>query len=301
MQIEAQPARSVFEPANQTQPTVSEPRIPAPNDPPWNGWTAFGVWALSVFFTFVIPQIFLVVYLVSKRVPLSDEEQIKTFVFTDEGAIISLLAPVLLVHLLTIAVSWIVVTRFNTFSFRKTLGWERGGFKVWHAILIFVGFLLLANLLVPLLGKVETDFDRMLAGSRTAVYLVAFFAIFTAPLTEEVVYRGLLYSAFQRRFGIVIAGILATLLFAVVHIPQYSSDSTPDYATVIALFGLSAVLTLIRIRTNNLLPCIILHTVINALQSVLLLLEPYLHWLLEHYLKSAEVPNPVATILGLLK
>jgi membrane protease YdiL (CAAX protease family) len=39
---------------------------------------------------------------------------------------------------------------------------------------------------------------------------------------------------------------------------------------------LSLVLTLIRVWTGNLLPCIILHTVFNGSQSLLLLLQPYL-------------------------
>ena len=275
------------------RPSSSITPTPTPNDPPWTGWTAFGVWALSVFFTYVIPNIFLVIYLIPKHVPLSDEKQLKDFIFTDEGAVLSLLAPVLLVHFFTVAISWIVVTRFNTFSFFKTLGWKLGGFKIWHAAAIFVGFFLLANFMVSLLGKVETDFDKMLAGSRTAVYLVAFFATFTAPLTEEIVYRGLLYSAFQRKFGVGVAALFATLLFVAVHVPQYSSDASPDYATIIMLLVLSAVLTLIRIRTNNLLPCIILHTLFNALQSVFLIIEPYL--------QTSETPNPVAAFYRILQ
>jgi hypothetical protein len=35
-------------------------------------------------------------------------------------------------------------------------------------------------------------------------------------------------------------------------------------------------LTLIRVYTKNLLPCIVLHTIFNAFQSLLLIFEPYL-------------------------
>jgi len=35
-------------------------------------------------------------------------------------------------------------------------------------------------------------------------------------------------------------------------------------------------LTLVRVRAKSLLPCIILHTAINGIQSVYLILEPYL-------------------------
>jgi len=107
-------------------------------------------------------------------------------------------------------------------------------------------------------------------------YLVAFFATFTAPIVEEVVYRGVLYSAFQKKFGLAASVIFVTLLFTIVHVPQYSVNGVPDYASVITLLVLSLVLTLIRAKTGNLLPCIVLHTVFNGIQSLFLILEPFL-------------------------
>src|SRR6478609_4855946 len=107
----------------------------------------------------------------------------------------------------------------------------------------------------------------MLASSRVVVFLVAFMATFTAPIVEEVVYRGILYSAFQRARGPVLATVAVTLLFASVHVPQYY----PSYSTIGLLVLLGLILTLIRARTNNLLPCIVLHTIFNGLQSVLLI------------------------------
>jgi membrane protease YdiL (CAAX protease family) len=97
-------------------------------------------------------------------------------------------------------------------------------------------------------------------------------ATFTAPIVEEVIYRGILYSAFQRALGSGIAIAAVTLLFALVHVPQYY----PSYSTIGLLVLLSLILTLIRARTNNLWPCIVLHTIFNGFQSVLLILEPYM-------------------------
>ena len=39
---------------------------------------------------------------------------------------------------------------------------------------------------------------------------------------------------------------------------------------------LSVVLTLIRARTGRLLPCFVVHLVFNGVQSVIILLEPYI-------------------------
>jgi membrane protease YdiL (CAAX protease family) len=113
---------------------------------------------------------------------------------------------------------------------------------------------------------------RILRSSRLALYVVAFLATFTAPIVEEVVYRGVLYSALQRAWGVPAAFVTVTLLFSLVHVPQYY----PSYSTIFLLTLLSVLLTSIRMLTGNLLPCIILHFVFNGLQSLLLVLEPVL-------------------------
>jgi membrane protease YdiL (CAAX protease family) len=97
-------------------------------------------------------------------------------------------------------------------------------------------------------------------------------ATFTAPIVEEVVYRGLVYSALQRTMGVWPAVVTVTLLFALVHLPQY----WPSHSTMFLLLLLSLILTLVRVKTGSLLPCIVLHTIFNGIQSTLLILEPYL-------------------------
>jgi membrane protease YdiL (CAAX protease family) len=176
-----------------------------------------------------VPAVFLFPYIISQHVNVRDHEAVTNFIFSDPTAIVLQLAPVILAHLLTLAAGWLIVTRFNRYSFRKTLGWQMDGFRVWHAILLTVAFYLFAYLMTSLLGKIDNDFERLIDASRVAVYLVAILATFTAPLVEEVVYRGVLYSAFQRKFGFTASVIFVTLLFTVVHVPQYSQNSVPDY------------------------------------------------------------------------
>ncbi len=135
----------------------------------------------------------------------------------------------------------------------------------------------------------ENDLIRILQSSRTAVYIVAIMATFTAPLVEEVVYRGVLYSAFQRTFGIPAAFVLVTALFAIVHVPQYY----PSYSTLFLLTVLSLTLTAIRVKSNNLLPCVILHTLFNGIQSVFLILRPDF--------AVPVIPDQAASLLYLLR
>lgn len=253
----------------------------SPNNPPWNAWGALGVWFASVLFILVLPSLFVLPYLAKQTFGFSDGAQMQEFVQTDPTAIILQLSAVIPAHLLTILLGWFVVTNFRKYSFKEMLGWEWNGFKVWHSVVIFVFFYIVAIGLMQIFGDVENDFERMLKNSRTAVYFVAFFATFTAPFVEEMVYRGLLYSAFQRKFGVILAVVFVTLLFTIVHVPQYSLNQVPDYASVITILLLSLTLTLIRAKTDNLLPCIILHTFVNGIQSAMLIAEPYLRQLAE--------------------
>ena len=244
----------------------------SPNNPPWNGWMAFLVWLASVAFILILPNFFVIPYVINQGVDLSDNIKLVEFIQTDATTVLLGILAVIPAHILTLALAWIVVTRFNKYSFRETLGWQSGGFNIWNCLIILGGFFILASVVSYFFPEQENDLLRVLRSSRTAVYVVAFLATFTAPLVEEVVYRGVLYSALQRSLGIPVTVLLVTFLFALVHVPQYY----PSYSTIFLICFLSLILTLVRVGTGNLLPCIILHTVFNGIQSIFLILQPYL-------------------------
>jgi len=245
---------------------------PSPNNPPWNSWIAFLVWLASVIFIAVLPIFFVFPYLIQQGTDLSDQAGLLAAMKNDPTVILLNLAAVLPAHLLTLILAWLVVTRFRKFPFRETLGWRWNGFNFWTCLGIIGGFFVVAAVVSYFIPEQETELTRILRSSRAAVYIVAFFATFTAPLVEEVIYRGILYSAFQRSVGVPAAVVLTTFLFAIVHFPQYI-ESLP---TLILICLLSLILTLVRVRTKNLLPCIALHTAFNGIQSLVLILEPYL-------------------------
>jgi membrane protease YdiL (CAAX protease family) len=230
------------------------------------------VWLASVLLLVTVPLLFLIPYALSKGVTLQDSEAFQSFLLNDPTSLLLQIALVIPIHAITLAISWAVVTNFKKFSFREILGWEWGGFKIWHTVAIIAFFFLLAAGLTSIFGEQENELVRILKSSRTAVYLIAFMATFTAPIVEEVVYRGILYPAFKRKFGVAVSVIVVTALFAGVHFFQYWEDMT----ALILVSLLSLTLTLIRVKTGNLLPCIILHTVFNGIQSIMLILEPYL-------------------------
>ncbi len=243
---------------------------PTPNDPPWTSAAAIAVWVASILAILIVPSILLLPYLALQQPPLTDSGMLVEFARTNRTAILIQIAAIIPAHLLTLLVAWIVVTRGRHYSFLKMLGWEKGGFAWWHYVVILVAFFGLAAVVGNYFPEQENDLIRILQSSRAAVYLVALVATFTAPLVEEVIYRGVLYSAFQRAFGIPAAFTLVTALFALVHVPQYY----PSYSTIFLLTVLSMTLTAIRVKSDNLLPCVILHTLFNGIQSVLLILRP---------------------------
>ncbi|MEP7214473.1 MAG: CPBP family intramembrane glutamic endopeptidase [Acidobacteriota bacterium] len=244
---------------------------PTPNDPPWNGWIALLVWLMSVLLVVVVPSVVVLAYVAPLRNQFSGQEALIEFVKSDPTAVVLQVVAIIPVHLLTILLAWAVVTRMRTYPFRSTLGWNSGGMRWWHYVLILVGIFALSAVVMGYYPEADNDLLRIVRSSRAAVFVIAALATFTAPLVEEVVYRGILYSAFQRAFGVVIAVGVVTALFALVHFPQY----WPSYSTLFLLTLLSLILTMVRVRTGNLLPCIILHTVFNGLQSVALIAEPY--------------------------
>lgn len=257
----------------------------SPNNPPWGLPSAIVFWIFSVLLISLVPTLFLLPYFGIEALSGRSGKELEAALFADPTAIVVALAGTFGAHLLTLGVGWMLVTRIRTHGFREMLGWEWGGFKIWHGAVIFIGVYAFAIVMTLLLGSQDNEMQRILRSSRAAVFAVAVIATFSAPIVEEVVYRGVLYSAFQRALNVRLAVLAVTLIFASVHIAQYY----PDGATILSVLLLSFVLTVLRAKTDNLWPCIFFHFVFNGIQSILLILQPYL--------PSEVDPNSVQTFL----
>lgn len=230
------------------------------------------MWVTSVLLVVIVPSLFLIPYAFYLASHNADSGAVIELLSSDPTAIVIRVLAIIPVHLITILLAWMLVTRGRTQPFFETLGWESGGMKLWHYTLILAGLFSLIVLVSYFVPAPETEVTRILKSSRTALFLFAFIATFSAPLVEEVIYRGVLFSALQRALGVNLAVVLITFLFAIVHVPQYL-ESVP---TLVLLAILSLLLTLVRVKTGNLWPCVVLHTLINGIQSALLIAEPYL-------------------------
>jgi membrane protease YdiL (CAAX protease family) len=243
-----------------------------PDNPPWGLPGALGLLFLSFALMVVAQLAFLVPYAVRRAVPFTPEA-LGEFAVKDTGAIFIEIVSIIPAHILTLGLAWLLVTRAGKYPFLRTLGWEWGaGFTFWRSAGLAVALLLVGMSIVWVTGSPENALERLIQSSRAAALATAFAATFTAPLVEEIVFRGLLYSALRRLVGAAWAVTVVLLLFAAIHVPQY----WPSYGVIITILLLSFVLTTIRARTGRLLPCFIVHLIFNSIQAFLIVLNPYL-------------------------
>jgi len=274
MEVDQQHVSEADVPTQLFEPT---PAPISPDNPPWGTWAAIGTWAFSVAMIVLMPAIFLAPYLATSGMLNEGGEALSEFATKDPTAIVVQMIAIIPAHLLTLVFAWAVTTRFGQYSVRNTLGFTTGGVRWWHYLLILAGFFVLAAVVGSFFPDTENELIRILKSSRTAVLVVAFMATVTAPLVEEVIYRGVLYSALQRSIGIVAAVVAVTLIFSLVHVPQYYESPQ----TLVLLTLLSLILTLLRVFSGSLLPSIIFHTLVNGVQSAGLILEPYVRSITE--------------------
>lgn len=101
-------------------------------------------------------------------------------------------------------------------------------------------------------GYYITDIDRICA-------MLA--VVFIAPLAEELIMRGWLYGKLRRKWGIIVAMLLTSLAFAVMH---------GQWNVGVSVFALSIVLCTLREITGTIWSGILLHMLSNGIAFYLL-------------------------------
>ncbi len=160
--------------------------------------------------------------------------------------------------------------------FRRLLGPTRGTGLMW-AIGLGVGIVTVIAaytvnaVFVLSLGDgeaVEQEvLDIALAGGAATV-LAILLAVVLAPVTEEIVFRGVLFRALDDRFGMWPAAVLSSAVFAVIHFEVLFSQPL----ALAGLFTVGILLAIAYHRTGSLLVPILGHAVFNAVSVGLALL-----------------------------
>jgi membrane protease YdiL (CAAX protease family) len=254
---------------------TGEPLVPIevdPNNPHWGILEAAFVWIASALLLLILPLLAIVPYALYHYSGVSYDVFIKALPADKTALFISILS-VIPVHLLTLGLVWAVVTQYGKRPFWRSLGWEWSpSFGFWSSAGLAFALLVLGTIIIKLVGGEATDIDQIINSSTAARLTTAVLATATAPLVEEIIYRGLIYSALQRALGMLWAVVFVTALFAFVHVYQYRDN----LGVIAAVSLLSLSLTLVRAFTGRLLPCFVMHLVFNGLQSLYIILEPYM-------------------------
>ena len=282
-------------PSDSTEYTSSEQQqappsrvAPDPDDPPWGLLGAVGFVLLSFLVMALTQMAFLVPYAARRGVPMTGNA-LSEFAVKDPGAIFVEIVSIIPAHLITLGLAWLLVTRAGKYPFLRTLGWEWDPrFTFWRSAGLAVALLLVGTGIIWLTGNPENALQRLIQSSRAAALATAFAATFTAPLVEEIVFRGILYSALRRLVGAAAAVAFVLVLFAAIHVPQY----WPSYGVIGTILLLSFVLTAIRAHTGKLLPCFVVHLIFNSIQAVLIVLNPYLERLMPEKVAPPPPPDP---------
>jgi len=266
-----------------------------PNNPRWGIPGALLIWFVSFALQAFIPLLFLIPLIFRRGLNPSSPEFGRLFVelaVTDKTAIFLQIISILPTHLLTLALLWVFVTRFGKRPFLASFGWgwRYGRWEgVWLALL-GIGLFITGGALAKLLGADKpTQLELIINSSTAARYAIAALAVFTAPFVEEFVYRGVLYSALQRTIGVNGAVVFVLGLFTLIHVPQY----WPNIGVISAVALLSLVLTIVRAYSGRLLPCVVIHMAFNAVQAIILIVEPYV----QRFFPTTPPAVPTASML----
>lgn len=138
-------------------------------------------------------------------------------------------------------------------------------------ILVGGGLLAIAiqfsNVLVPPPHTLPID---KLFTTRAAAFLIVSVSILVAPVVEELVFRGYIYTLLERLWGMTPAVLASGLLFGAIHFPQL----WPGYFQMLLLCFVGIVLSYTRARTGTVIASMLLHFAYNGVISALFLLSP---------------------------
>ncbi|HKP84160.1 MAG TPA: type II CAAX endopeptidase family protein [Pyrinomonadaceae bacterium] len=236
---------------------------------------AIGIWVVSILLLLFMPLVAILPYVIYKLYTVGPSVLTPEALTQDKWLIFYSVVGILPTHLITLAFTWFMVTEGGRRPFWKAIGWEwpgRPSRVTIFSILVALGLYGIALGVTTIWGGSKTDLDLLIESSMYTRVATALVAVVTAPLVEEVIYRGVLYPAVEKVTGPAFAVAVVSLLFAGVHVWQYRTN----IGVILVITALSFTLTIARAVTGKLLPSFIIHLVFNGIQSVLIVLSGFM-------------------------
>jgi membrane protease YdiL (CAAX protease family) len=124
--------------------------------------------------------------------------------------------------------------------------------------MVFAGAMVLA--LPPDPDKLNGPLSKLLAAPGLPRLAVTLLAVCGAPVVEEFLFRGALFAALARRWSVLMAGSVTTLVFVALH----AADKLGWWPGFLVVGLLGTLLLLLRIRYRSLWPGILAHFLYNS-------------------------------------
>lgn len=238
--------------------------------PDWSVSTGVGLWMLSVALVLGSSLVASLIWMLYRKLLGLPSQFTKEAFMTSEYLLI-LIGVSFLAHLLTLAACYLVVTASHR-HFLQSLGWHwHPRFRFRHCITMTLLVMVFSVVVSQLLPNDETDFEKIMRVSASVRVATALLAVLTAPIVEEVIYRGVLYAPIRKAYGAKVAVAAVSLLFVAVHVPQYWGG----WGVLASLALLSTGLTILRAATGSLLPCVTVHTLFNAINGFFIVMSGF--------------------------
>ncbi|MFL6284449.1 MAG: CPBP family intramembrane glutamic endopeptidase [Pyrinomonadaceae bacterium] len=128
-----------------------------------------------------------------------------------------------------------------------------------------LGLYCLAHCLYTSIGGPVTQAEEFAAKFPETMPYMAATAVLSAPVSEELLYRGVLFIQAHGKARKLVAILISGAAFTVVHVPQYSSDAGQIHwgaISSIAVLGLAC--GLCRALLDRVWPAFVIHTAYNA-------------------------------------
>ena len=136
-------------------------------------------------------------------------------------------------------------------------------FYIKISIILVIAIMGLAILIeISPLNKYTPESTPIIEFLRRGYFYMIFlsFMAIIAPFQEELIFRGYFYQGFKRSFGTLASAILVTVLFAGLHARQLGNS----LVLLIPILIGSIIFILVRIKTDSLTKCVIVHQIYNT-------------------------------------
>ena len=227
---------------------------------------AFIVAAMSLYV--VVPMVAMVLVALNTHATAPGSEFSKHFVEAGKrlGKDALLLVPLQIVlFVLLIGLVYLLVRVVRGLPFAQTLGLGRFTFR--HGLQVFFGGIALAiivnaaSLLFP--PPEGLGLEPYLV-SQTAALMMLGLAMVAAPIAEEIIFRGYIFTLVEKRWSATAAIWTSGLLFGALHFPQL----WPEVPQMLLLVAVGIAFSAVRASTGSTTATIVMHFSYNAMLSV---------------------------------